>query len=161
VHAVIDGRVLPGLPALLAQAPLDGWDCLQRGALGPAAAAQAPYIAELRAQAPFTDQLLAEATRNHPGWGLVMVSAQPLLPMRELCRSLDDAITPDGQRRPWRWYDPELLAALLPTFSMAQLDQVFAAGQSIVLPSAAAWAWHELENGMLSSTVRELMVSKA
>jgi len=157
VHAIIDGRVHPGLPGLLEAAPLDGWDCLQRGALAPDAQAQAPYIAELREASPFTDQLLAEGTRNHPGWGFVMVSTKPLLAIRELCRSLDDALLPDGTRLRWRWYDPELLEALLPELTLTQLDQVFAEGQAIVLPTAGAWHWHEVVDGLLASTTRELM----
>lgn len=157
VHAVIDGRVHPGLPGLLETAPLDGWDCLQRGALSVEAQAQAPYIAELREDAPFTDQLLSDATKNHPGWGLALVSTKPLLAMRELCRGLDDALLPDGTRRRWRWYDPELLGALLPELSLSQLDQVFAEGQAIVLPGASAWHWHEMVDGLLASTTRELM----
>ena len=159
VHALIDGRVHPGLPGLLETAVHDGFDCLERGALDADAQARAPYIAELREASPFTDQLLAESTRNHPGWGLAMVSTKPLLAMRELCRGLDDALLPDGRRRRWRWYDPELFAALLPELTLNQLDQVFAEGQSIVLPSATAWHWHELVDGMLASTTHELMAA--
>jgi hypothetical protein len=157
VHAVLDGRVIPGLPTLLEKADLPGWDCLQRGALSAEAARQAPYLAELHEASPFTDWVLAEAAQIHPGWGLVMVSAQPMLAMREHCRNLDDVITPDGQRRPWRWYDPELLTALLPSFSPSQHDELFGAGQQIVLVSTEAWTWHALEQGVLASTERPLM----
>lgn len=157
VHAVIDGRVHGGLPGLLEQAEVEGWDCLERGALPPEEQARAPYIVELRERAAFTDTLLGEAVRTWPGWGLLMVSTQPLLAMRELCREIGDARLPDGRRRPWRWYDPELLGALLPTFSAGQLDQVFAAGQAIVLPGETSWQWHALEDGLLASTTRERM----
>lgn len=157
VHAVIDGRVVPGLAQRLQEADTGGWDCLERGALSPQAMAQAAYIVELRAASPFTDWLLGEATTTYAGWGLVMPSMRPLLPMREHCRDLGDVVTPDGQRRPWRWYDPELLGLLLPSFSPSQLDEVFAAGQQIVVPWPRGWTWHALEQGVLVTQERALM----
>lgn len=157
VHAVIDGRVVPGLPALLQQADTVGWDCLERGALSAEAMRQAAYLAELKPEAPFTEWLLTEATAAFTGWGLVMASQLPLLAMREHCRGLIDVTTPDGERHAWRWYDPELLAALLPSFSPSQHDEVFAAGQQIVMLSPQAWTWHSLEQGVLASAERALM----
>lgn len=161
VHAVLDGRVLPGLPGRLAEADTAGWDCLERGALAPEAARAAAYVAELNPTAEFTDWLLAQASEVHPGWGLVMVSDRPLLAMREHCRALSDVVMPDGRRRPWRWYDPELLAALLPALSPSQQDEVFAAGQQIVLPSAAMWTWLALEQGVLAREDRPLLRAAA
>lgn len=157
VHAVIDGRAVPGLPSRLQEADTGGWDCLERGALSAEAASRAAYIAELRAEAPFTDWLLAEATATFPGWGVAMASLQPLLAMREHCRGLDDVVLPEGERRTWRWYDPELLALLLPTFSPSQLDELFGAGQQIVVPTVRTWTWHALEQGVLATTERALM----
>ena len=157
VHAVIDGRVVPGLPALLQAADTGGWDCLERGALSAEAMRLAGYIAELKPDAPFTEWLLAEATTAFSGWGLAMASQRPLLAMREHCRGLNDVTTPDGERRAWRWYDPELLAALLPNLSPSQHDELFAAGQQIVMLSPQAWTWHSLEQGVLASTERALM----
>jgi hypothetical protein len=157
VHAVLDGRVVPGLPGLLEKADLGGWDCLERGALSLDAARLAPYLAELREHSPFSDWVLAEAPKVYPGWGVVMVSTQPLLAVREHCRNLDDVITPEGDRRPWRWYDPELLSALLPGLSPAQLDELFALGQQIVMLTPAGWTWYGLEQGVLASTERDLM----
>lgn len=157
VHAVLDGRIVPGLPAALEQADTPGWDCLQRGALSPQAAREAAYLVELRADAPFTDWVLAELPQNFPGWGLVLVSAQPLLAMREHCRGLLDVITPDGERRPWRWHDPELLAMLLPELSPSQQDEVFGAGQQIVLVDAGTWTWFALRDGVLAQEQRPLM----
>jgi hypothetical protein len=157
VHAVIDGAVVPGLPAKVAAAECNGWDCLQRGALSAEDAAAAAYLVELAETAPFSDWLLAEATRNHPGWGVVLVSQHALLPVREHCRSLGDVVLPDGERRRWRWWDPELLAVLLPTCGASQLDEIFALDQQIVVPARTAWTWLALENGTLATTVRNQM----
>ena len=65
-------------------------------------------------------------------------------------------ITPEGERRAWRWWDPELLQLLLPSFSASQLDEVFALEQAVVLPAAAGWSWHALEQGVLAATLRPL-----
>ncbi len=54
---------------------------------------------------------------------------KPLLPVREHCRTIGEVILPDGDRRPWRWYDPEVLRAILPTLLAGQLDEVFGLGQ--------------------------------
>ena len=157
VHAVIDGRVVPELPQRLADADTMGWDCLERGALSPQAQRIAAYLVELREPSPFTDWLLAEATAAFPGWGLAMPGTQPLLAMREHCRGLDDVLMPDGERRPWRWFDPDLLGVLLPSFSPPQLDELFGMGQQIVVPMPQGWTWHGLEQGVLASNARPLL----
>lgn len=157
VHAVIDGRVVPGLPGLIEQAATPGWDCLQRGALSAQAANEAAYIVELAPESPFADWVLAEAAQSFPGWGVVTVSTRPLLAMREHCRSLGDVLMPDGRRRPWRWYDPELLEALLPELTPSQQDEVFGAGQQIVLVGASTWTWLAMEQGVLAREVRPLL----
>lgn len=159
VHALLDGRVLPGLPGLLEQAQSPGWDCLQRGALSAQAAREAAYLVELDPAAPFTDRVLRELPRDFPGFGLVMVSGRALLPMREHCRSLSEVQTPDGERRPWRWWDPELLERLLPEFSPSQLDELFGAGQQIVLIGRAGWTWFALRDGVLAQDARPLLAA--
>jgi hypothetical protein len=158
VHAVIDGSVVPGLPQRLRGADLPGWDCLKRGALSPAAAERAAYVVELAPGHAFSHWLLAEAGALHPGWGLVQLSGLSLLAMRELCRGLSDVITPDGERRAWRWYDPEVLQLVLPALTPSQLDEVFAAQQTIVCVDARQWTWYSLDQGVLASDVRTLMV---
>lgn len=157
VHAVIDGLVVPGLPERLRSADTSGWDCLHRGALSAEAAEHAPYVIELKDASPFTDWLLGEATGTYPGWGVLLVSMQPMLPVREHCRSIGDVTTPDGERRTWRWYDPDVLRAILPALTAGQLDEFFAIGQSIVIPAADAWTWLAMENGVLATDARPLM----
>jgi hypothetical protein len=159
VHAVIDGLVVPGLPTRLGVGDTAGWDCLQRGALSAEAADRAPYLVELKPASPFTDWLLGEAIGAYPGWGLLLISLQPLLPVREHCRSIGDVTTPDGERRSWRWYDPEVLHAILPALLAGQLDEIFAIGQSIVIPAPDAWTWLAMENGLLATDSRPVMAA--
>ncbi|MEP7302979.1 MAG: DUF4123 domain-containing protein [Caldimonas sp.] len=159
VHAVIDGLVVPGIAERLKTAELAGWDCLQRGALSAQAAEQAPYLAELKDASPFTDWLLGEASVTYPGWGVLSISMQGLLAVREHCRAIGEVTTPDGVRRPWRWYDADVLQTVLPTLLAGQLDELFALGQTIVVPAADAWTWLAMEEGVLGTDVRPVMAA--
>jgi hypothetical protein len=157
VHAVIDGLIVPGIAEKLKGADVAGWDCLQRGALTSEAAASAAYLVELKAVSPFTDWLLDEATPTYPGWGVLTVSGNALLRMREHCRSVGEVVGPDGDRRAWRWYDPDVLRTALPVLLAGQLDEFFAADQAIVIAETQAWTWLALQQGVLATDVRPLM----
>lgn len=153
VHAVIDGRVVPDLPARLAQGDAD-WDCLRRGALPAAQAARAAYIAELKPDSALLRWLIDEATPAFTGWGVLMRSNRPLLAMRELARDLAEVRLPNGDRRPWSWWDPELLEQLLPSCSHDQRDHFFAAGQSVVSLTPRSWTWWAQADGVLQRDER-------
>lgn len=159
VHAVLDGCVLPDLPGRLKAAECQGWDCLQRGALSAQAAQQSAYVVELAGTAAFTDWLLHEASAAFPGWGLLSVSDRPLLAVREWARDLNDVRTPDGRRRPWRWWDPELLETLLPTLAPEQLDACFALGQQLVLVGPQRWVWWWREHGVPQRDERAVLAN--
>lgn len=157
VHAVIDGLVVPGLVPKLKSADVSGWDCLQRGALSEQAAAQAAYLVELKNVSPFTDWLLETATPAFPGWGVMLVSERPMLAVREHCRSIGEVVTPDGSRRAWRWFDPEVLRLVVDNLSAGQLDELFGIGQTMVLPEPAAWTWLAMDQGLLTTESRALL----
>jgi hypothetical protein len=157
VHAVVDGLVVPGIAAQLQAADTGGWDCLQRGALSAEAEAKAAFLVELKETSPFTDWLIDVATPTYPGWGVFVVSGHPLLRVREHCRSLSEVLTPSGDRKRWRWHDPDVLRAILPTLLASQLDEFFAIGQAIVVPAADAWTWLSVREGVLASDTRQLM----
>jgi len=154
VHAVIDGAVVGGLPEKLQSAECAGWDCLQRGALAPEAAQRAAYIVELQPDSPFTDWLLGEVSTSFEGWGVLTLSRHPLLALREHSRDLGEVRTPEGQRRPWRWWDAELLDTLLPTLSPSQLDRVFALDQRLVCPGRTRWTWWQRLDGVIDRQER-------
>lgn len=160
VHAIIDGGMIAGLPAKVASADCNGWDCLLRGALPTEVAATAPYLVELTEASPFSAWLLGEAAGAHPGWGVVLVSHESLLAVREHCRSMSDVVMPTGDRRRWRWWDAELLAMLLPDAQASQLDEIFALGQQIVVPAREAWTSYRLQDGLLATETRAQMVEK-
>ena len=159
VHAVVDGLIVPEIVARLKEADVAGWDCLQRGAMSADAAKRAAYVVELRNGAAFTDWLLDEATPTYPGWGVLAISDRTLLAMREHCRTIGEVVTPDGERRPWRWFDPDVLRIALPSFLAGQLDEFFAPGQTLVVPEASGWTWLAMEQGVLTTETRALMAA--
>ncbi len=159
VHAVIDGLIVPDIAAKLKTADVAGWDSLQRGALSAETARKAACLVELKATSPFTDWLLDEATPAFPGWGVLTISDRALLPMREHCRSIGEVVTPDGVRRAWRWYDPDVLRTTLPILLAGQLDEFFGVGQTIVLPEPGGWTWLAMEQGVLTTDTRALMAA--
>lgn len=157
VHAVIDGSLVPGLPARLQEADTMGWDCLQRGALSPEGAAQAAYIVELVRESPFTTWLLTEAAQSFAGWGVLALSTRPLLAMREWSRDLAEVRLPDGRRRPWRWWDHGLLDTLLPTLQPGQVDAFFAHDVQVVAIQAERWVWWQRLAGVVDRQSRDVL----
>jgi hypothetical protein len=157
VHAVVDGLVVPGIAGRMRSADTGGWDCLQRGALSAEAEAKAAFLAELKEGSPFSAWLFDVATPTYPGWGVLLVSAHPLLRVREHCRSLAEVLTPDGERKRWRWHDPDVLRELLPGLLSAQLDEFFSLGQTVVIPTADAWTWLSVQQGVLATETRNVL----
>lgn len=139
--AVVNGQVVPGLPGLLEEADVPGWDCLWRGEQEPEQAEVAPYVVALAPESAFTDWLLGEATSTYPGWGLIGVGPVNLLGMREHGRRLLKVETPEGQAIEWTWFDPVLWAGLLPKLDEAQLLEAYGPLYDWVVPGARSWQW--------------------
>lgn len=156
VYAVIDASQVPGLTEVLLKADILGWDCLHRGALPPDEAAKAPYLVELKPNSPFTDWLLLDASATMENWGVLVVSALGLRPLREHLRDLNEAQTPQGQRFTLRWYDRRILRVLLPSLSAPQLLQFFGPITAIAQPTPKAWTWCRESVGQLMTDTRTL-----
>jgi Domain of unknown function (DUF4123) len=154
VHAIINGRVVPGLAQRLEKADVQGWQCLRPGALPPDEMAAAPYVAELKPDADFTRWLLSEAWAIHPGWGVVAVGPLNLLRMREHARRLLKVGLPDGSDSPWLWYDPALWEGLLPRLDGDQLMRVYGDLTDWVVTTPTEWRWHTLNAGRLVQNAR-------
>ena len=159
VHAVIDGLVVPGLVPKLKAADVSGWDCLQRGAMSGETASRAAYLVELKSVSPFTDWLLDTVTPSFAGWGVILISERPMLAVREHCRSIGDVLTPDGVRRTWRWFDPDVLRLVANNLSAGQLDELFGIDQTMVLPEPGEWTWLAMDKGILATETRALQVA--
>jgi Domain of unknown function (DUF4123) len=161
VYAFVQGSVVPQFHEQLAKADVRGWDCLWRGALSPEQRAQAPYLVELLRESKFTDALLKDVPVTYPAWGLIGVSTDAMLPVREHGRQLLKVALPDGQQRQWAWMDPVLWGGLLPQLSPEQLDAAFGRVSDWVLVSASEWRWMTLSAGVLVQDSRQVLVGAA
>lgn len=138
VYAVVRGTVVPDLPAMLATADIVDHDCLLPGALPPATKAAAPYLVQLRQGVPFTQWLLFEAAAALGPWGLLLLSRQPRLPLRNHLRTLGKGLLPDGLVIDLDWSDVQVLQAVLPLFDAPSLQRFLGPVEAMVLPEATS-----------------------
>ena len=121
VYLVIDGAKVPVLVEALEEHDLDA-DCVFPGQLAPDVASVAPYVVRAEAQGQFTDWILSEH------WGqsalIALRSEHDLRSVVKHLRQLKSAQLPDGTRAYFRFYDPRVLRAYLPTCTEDELGKV-------------------------------------
>jgi hypothetical protein len=122
VHAIVDAardpRVLPavrgsGLPHA----------CLYAGRISPALASVAPYLVQLDEASPFTRELLEE--RWGASWGIYVLGTATLEELRRHFRRFLEVRTEAGKTLLFRFYDPRVMRAYLPTCNARELAYVF------------------------------------
>jgi hypothetical protein len=121
-YAILDGASVPGLVERLHGGTTD-YACLYRGELEPDIAEVAPYLCRLERDGPFTDWLLADGWGNH--WGVFALSRAGLAGLRRHLRQFLLVRGPDGRQLYFRYYDPRVLRAYLPTCNGEELETVF------------------------------------
>jgi len=101
-------RVLPTLVASGArhQSLYEGWRAQELAEV-------APYLVELPSSSPLWDVLLGEARGD--AWGVFAQSEASLEDLRRHLRRFLRVEAEDGRRMLFRWYDPRVLRAYLPT----------------------------------------------
>lgn len=101
-------RVLPVLMASRAQhaSLYDGWQARELAEV-------APYLAEAAPSSPLWDALLGEAWGD--AWGVWLRSEAAFDDVRRHLRRFLRVQGEDGRRMLFRWYDPRVLRAYLPT----------------------------------------------
>jgi hypothetical protein len=108
-------------PALLA-ADCD-WASLYRGDAAARMAEVAPYLVELDRDSQFTHWLFEEGWGNN--WGIFLRSAAGLEPLRNHFRKFVMAQLPNGRSVYFRFYDPRVLRAYLPTCTEDEVKAIF------------------------------------
>ncbi|MDD5367222.1 MAG: DUF4123 domain-containing protein [Gallionellaceae bacterium] len=124
-YAILDGASIPNLLTVLyGTKPPIKFECLFRGDLAPDMAWVAPYLVQLDPKAEFTDWLIDAGWGNH--WGIFALSQLDFQSIRYHFRSLTRVYDETGMRFLYfRYYDPRVLCAFLPTCQGPQLDEVF------------------------------------
>jgi hypothetical protein len=134
VRMVLDGARHPDISRLVRSGNLD-YEFLFGGPLSPRLQAAAPYIVRLEFDSPLAHTLLERSWSQH--WGILTI-AHPYISTRQQCthlkkllRVVDEAGTEMG----FRFYDPRVLRAFLPTCTDAEATRFFGPITSIVAQS--------------------------
>ena len=113
VYAVMDGAMIAGLPARLAQIAPDA-ACLFEGALDPMLSAAAPWLVKLDPGSAVTQMALRDGWNGH--WGIVLLTdaGLDLRAVRAHLRRVLRVRAPDGSSMLFRFYDPRAFRTVIP-----------------------------------------------
>jgi hypothetical protein len=97
--------------------------CLYSGHLPPDLEMAAPYLVQLDHDSPETRRLVELAWGN--SWGIFLRSGTTMQKLRRHLREFLMVMGPQGRRMLFRYYDPRVLRAYLPTCNSEELAAVF------------------------------------
>ncbi len=97
--------------------------CLYSGPIAPALEMAAPYLLQLEHDSQETRRLIELSWGN--SWGVFLRSPTNLVNLRKHLRKFLVVRDPDGRRMAFRYYDPRILRAYLPTCGGEELQTVF------------------------------------
>lgn len=129
-YAVLDGAAAKGLLELVRKHNPPHY-CLYRGELPPDVAEVAPYLVELRQDDPVTQAILAQGWGQH--WGIFVRTPADVRAMRQHFRSFVMVTGPDGRPLYFRFYDPRVLRAFMPTCNRREAATLFGPVRSYLL----------------------------
>jgi hypothetical protein len=122
VFTILDGASVPGLPTHLASFNPEHI-CLYRGELEPDLAEVAPYLVFLERDAPFTDWVISNGWGQH--WGIFGITQADMNELRKHFRKFLMVYDESGKSLYFRYYDPRVMQAYLPTCNADELKIVF------------------------------------
>jgi hypothetical protein len=154
VFAVLDGASVPGLlEKLYTLSP--NFCCLYRGELAPDMAEVAPYLVRLEPGLEFTSWVIGQGWGNH--WGIFATGEADLQMMRRHFRSFLIVYDESGRPLRFRYYDPRVLRAYLPTCNAEELATIFGPVTGYLLEDAEPNI--ALRFRMAAGSVREKKIS--
>ena len=121
-YAVLDGASVPDLLDRLYGDEPPEFVCLYRGELEPDLAEVAPYLVHLKPKSTFTEWLLGNCWGNH--WGIFAMSTEDIDVIRRHFRNFLMVKDPEGKQVYFRYYDPRVLRAFLPTCEAVEVEIV-------------------------------------
>jgi hypothetical protein len=107
------------------------WVCIYRGDAAVTMAEVAPYLVELDPHARFTSWLLEKGWGK--SWGLFLHARVAIERLQAHFRRLTMAQLPDGKIVYFRFYDPRVMRAYLPTCTREETELVFGPVESFIL----------------------------
>jgi hypothetical protein len=147
VFAILDGARDPRIHPAVTRSGL-AHHCLYSGTLEPVLARAAPYLVQLRREAPLARELV---TRWGDAWGIYLRSSAGLSALHRHFRRFLRVKDENGKNLIFRYYDPRVLRPYLPTCTEAELDYVFGPVQRFIheADGGAAAVAHHREGGRL------------
>jgi hypothetical protein len=122
IYAVLDGASVPDLRMKLYEMHPEHV-CLYRGKLKPDMEEVAPYLVRMVQGTEFSNWVLSEGWGKH--WGIFAQSRYSLAEVRKHLRSFLTVHDEKGTPMLFRFYDPRVLRAFLPTCSPEELKKFF------------------------------------
>lgn len=135
IWAVVDGAVDRAVYGLLVNSYLNS-SCLYLGELHPDLEAAAPHLVQLDYEDASARQLLEAAWGNH--WGIFLRADTTLQELRKHLRRLLTVRDESGRKLMFRFYDPRVMHAYLPTCTPDELRKVFGPITRIVTESPSS-----------------------
>ncbi len=123
LFVILDGAQNPGLLEVMDASPELEVECLMMGKLEPDMQEVAPYIVQLHEEAPFTQWIFDNGWGQN--WGIFLVSKGDLGDVWRHMRGHVRVFGPNRERLFFRYYDPRVLNAFLPTCDAVQLAGFF------------------------------------
>jgi hypothetical protein len=132
------------------------YECLYDGKLPEALAEVAPYLIRLRGDHPFTEELLRDGWGE--SWGCYVATPLSLRELRSHLRRFLRVQTEEGKRLVFRFYDPRVLRAYLPTCTSEEIATFMGPVTRFVMEDAggAAALTFERRGGCVSFARTEL-----
>lgn len=155
VYALLDGASIQDLPQILYEKAPPHF-CLFRGNLRPDMASVAPYVVGLVRNAPFTEWLLASKPGQH--FGVFAMSRQSIQEMRFHFRDLFIVYREEGDPMYFRFYDPRVMRAFLPTCTPEELKTFFGPIDRFIAENddGSAYSTFRIESEKLSESVANI-----
>ena len=122
VLLLLDGARDRSIQSLIRRSKLDH-RCLFLGDLHPVLARAAPYLVQLGRRSPASRRLIEQVWGRN--WGVFVRSPAILQDLRRHFRRFLQVRNEAGKRLLFRFYDPRVLAAYLPTCNRNELSYVF------------------------------------
>ena len=148
VYAIIDGARNEKIYPAVKECTLE-WACLYLGKIAPELEQVAPYLVKLEKENPLTTQLAMEGWADH--WGIYFWAPAELEDLRHHFRKFLTVSDESGKQFVFRYYDPRVFRAFLPTCLPAEAEALFGPVQEFIVPGKepSALIRFRMEEGQL------------
>lgn len=127
------------------------WSCLYRGDAAVTMAEVAPYLVQLERTSAFTSWVVEKGWGN--SWGVFFNAAVTMEALRNHFRRFVFVQLPDGRNVYFRFYDPRVLRAYLPTCTPEELKTIYGPVERYVIESEdAELQWFRVAGEQLKAT---------